>query len=139
MSYTSLIYLVFLSVTCLVYYLFPQKVRWVVLFIANIVFYAASGLDNLLYIAGAIIVTYVIALQIGKLHKEFKQLKKSGEYDRSQLKELKAGYEKRRKKFLVLGLITVISGLGIIKYTNFLLAIVSRISLARSNAGRKRL
>lgn len=130
MSYTSFIYLVFLAVSCLIYYVFPLKFRWLVLLAANVVFYAYAGWDNLVYLIGAILVSYWVAVQMGKLHEEFKVIKQSGEYDRKQLKEIKAGFEKRRKKFLVFGLGAVILALGVVKYTNFILENVYKIKTA---------
>lgn len=127
MSYTSFIYLIFLAVTCLIYYIFPLKMRWIILLAANMVFYAAAGWDNLIYLLGAILISYLAALKMGKLHEEFKEIKKQGEYDRKQLKEIKAGFEKRRRRFLLLGLFAVILALGIVKYTNFVLENVNRV------------
>ena len=121
MSYTSLISLIFLVLACCTYYLCPLKIRWVVLLGANMVFYVASGWDNLLYLLGAIVISYLVTLKIGKLHEEFKAIKKTGEYDRKQLKEIKGQYEKKRKRYLVIGLVAVILALVVVKYTNFIL------------------
>lgn len=121
MSYTSFIYLLFLAISCLIYYVFPLKMRWVVILAANMIFYAASGWDNLVYLLAAILVSYAAALKMGKLHEEFREIKKSGEYDRKQLRPIKAEYEKRRKKYLLAALFAVILALGVVKYTNFIL------------------
>lgn len=127
MSYTSFIYLVFLSIACLVYYIMPLNFRWIVLLAANIVFYASSGWDNLAYLTGAILISFFVAVKIGKLHEEFKEVRKQGDYDRHQLKEIKVKFEKRRKKYLVLGLTAVVGALGIVKYTNFVLGNISSL------------
>ncbi|MGN1167468.1 MAG: MBOAT family O-acyltransferase [Lachnospiraceae bacterium] len=121
MSYTSFIYLVFLAISCLIYYMIPLKNRWIVILAANMVFYAAAGWDNLVYLLCAISISYFVALKMGKLHDEFKVIKKQGNYDRKQLKEVKAAFEKRRRKFLLIGLVTVIGALCVVKYTNFVL------------------
>ena len=68
MSYTSFIYLGFLAVTCLIYYVFPLKIRWLVLVMANIVFYGYAGWDNLVYLLGAIVISYLVALKMGSIH-----------------------------------------------------------------------
>lgn len=121
MSYTSFIYLQFLAIICLAYYLVPVKHRWLVMLAGNIVFYAASGWDNLVYLLAAIAVSYFVAIKMGKLHEEFKEIKKSGEYDRKQLKPIKAEYQKKRKKYLLIGLFAVVGALCVVKYTNFVL------------------
>ncbi len=129
MSYTSFIYLVFLAVSCLFYYLCPKKARWIILLLSNFIFYISAGWDNFLYLLGAILISYIVSLRMGKLHTEFKEIKKQGKYDRKQLKEIKAGYEKRRRRYLVLGLGAVILALVAVKYTNFILENVYKIKL----------
>ncbi len=127
MSYTSFIYLVFLAVTCLVYYIFPLKARWVVLLAANMVFYVTAGWDNLIYLLSAILISYLVALKLGQLHEDFNFVKKDGGYDRKQLKPIKAAYEKRRRRYLIVGLLAVIGALAVVKYTNFALENVNKI------------
>lgn len=127
MSYTSFIYLVFLAIACLIYYIVPLKNRWMVMLAANIVFYAAAGWDNLVYLIGAILISYLAAIKMGELHEEFKGIKKQGDYDRKQLKVIKATFEKRRRKYLLFGLVTVIGALCVVKYTNFVLKNANRL------------
>lgn len=127
MSYTSFIYLIFLAIVCLVYYIFPLKARWIVLLAANIIFYAASGWDNLLYLFCAILVSYYSALKMGENHEKFLERKKTGDYDRKQLKILKSEFEKKRRKYLLFALFTVIGALCVVKYTNFALENVNQL------------
>ena len=127
MSYTSFIYLVFLLITCLVYYICPLKFRWTILLVANIVFYAFAGWDNLAYLAGAILISYLAAVRMGRLHDEFQEVKKQGNLDRTQRKAVKAQFDKRRRKYLLAGLIAVILALVVVKYTNFILQNVYKI------------
>ena len=127
MSYTSFIYLVFLLITCLVYYICPLKFRWTILLVANIVFYAFAGWDNLAYLAGAILISYLAAVRMGRLHDEFQEVKKQGNLDRAQRKAVKAQFDKRRRKYLLAGLIAVILALVVVKYTNFILQNVYKI------------
>ncbi|MBO5371429.1 MAG: MBOAT family protein [Lachnospiraceae bacterium] len=121
MSYTSFIYLLFLAIACLSYYLMPVKARWAVLLWANIVFYLFSGWDNFIFLLGAIAVSYFVACKMSDNHAEFKALKKSGTYDRKELKVIKEQYEAKRKKMLLIGLAFVILLLVVVKYTNFIL------------------
>lgn len=127
MSYTTFIYLLFLAVVCLGYYIVPVKVRWLVLLCANMVFYICSGWDNLLFLMGAIVVSYFVARKMSDNYAEFKEIKKSGEYERKELKEIKAQFEAKRKKMLLIGLSFVILLLVIVKYTNFILGNVYSI------------
>lgn len=121
MSYTSSIYLIFLGITFFAYYLFRPKARWIVLLIANIVFYATSGWDNLVVILVSMAASYAVAIKMGQLHERFKAQKKSGGLDKAQIKELKEQNKKERRRYLVGGLIVVLGILIVVKYTNFLL------------------
>lgn len=127
MSYTSFAYFIFLAAICLIYYIVPLKFRWVVLLTANLYFYAAAGWPSLLYLLAAIFVSFAAAEKMGKLHGEFREIKRKGEYDRKQLKEIKAGFEKRRRRYLLAGLFVVIIGLCVVKYTNFALRSAGRL------------
>lgn len=127
MSYTSFIYLVFLAISCGIYYIVPLQNRWIVILGANMLFYFAAGWDHLVYLLCAILISYLAAVKMGKLHEEFKAIKKQGNYDRKQLKEVKASFEKRRKKILLIGLIAVIGALCVVKYTNFVLKNANRL------------
>lgn len=131
MSYTSFLYLLFLIVFCLIYYIFPLRIRWVVMLIANLVFYAASGWDNLVYLLAAIFISYLSAVKMGELHEELKTIKKQGKYDRKQFKIVKAEFEKKRKRYLLIVLFLIILGLCVVKYTEFILNnIISFMNIA---------
>lgn len=127
MSYTSSIYLVFLIITCGVYYLISAKHRWLVLLLANLIFYVSSGWDNLIFILSSIIITYFITLKIGRLHEEFAEKKNTGNLEKAEIKKLKEEYGKIRKKYLIIGLVLVLAFLVVVKYTNFILGNVYSI------------
>lgn len=121
MSYTSSIYLFFIIAVFLIYYVVRPKFRWVVLLLANFAFYAYSGWDNLLVIFCSITVSYLTAIQMGKLHERFKAEKKQEGIEKKQIKILKEANKKERQKYLLLGLFLVLIILIAVKYTNFLL------------------
>lgn len=68
MSYISFVFFGFLLLTLLCYYIAPQKVRPYVLLCASIVFYACSGLSNLLYLAALIVLSYFTARLLQKIN-----------------------------------------------------------------------
>lgn len=121
MSYTSLIYFLFITFTCGMYYIVKSQYRWIVLLLANFVFYAAAGWDNLIFLATTIVITYLVTVKMSDLQQECKDTIKQGEYDRKQKKEIKETYKKKQRRYLQVGLFAVIGTLIVVKYTNFIL------------------
>ena len=121
MSYTTMGFLFFVAALFIVYYIMPSKLRWIVLLIGNVIFYVASGWDNFVFLLASILISYFVGVKMSNLQDEFKDIKKSGTYDRQELKDIKAGYTKRRRRYLQAGLVGVIGILVVVKYTNFLL------------------
>ncbi len=121
MSYTSFPYLIFIILAFCLYYLVAPAFRWIVLLAANLVFYAASGLDNLLILIASITISWFVAVRMGDLHGRFQEAKNSGAFDRKQLKELKEQNRRKRRRWMFLGLFAVLAVLIVVKYTNFLL------------------
>lgn len=121
MSYTSFLYLIFIVLVFCVYYLIRPGFRWIVLLTANFVFYVYSGWDNLLVILLSIVISYLVAVRMGKLHEQFRAKKENGDFDKTQIKALKEANRKQRQHWLLFGLIGVLAVLIAVKYTNFLL------------------
>lgn len=80
MSYTSLGFLAFTALCCIVYFLVEQKYRWIVLLAASTVFYAVNSKWLSIYLLLAALVVYLCGLAIGKrneLYSAVKQDRKS--------------------------------------------------------------
>ncbi len=102
MNYTSLNFLLFISVIVLIYYLFPKKYRWTVLLVSSIIcYYLMSGWLLLFVILGTLI-SYIGA----------KILEKE---------------KKRKKKIFILTLILVLGFLLVLKYNNFISSLLNPI------------
>lgn len=121
MSYTSGIYLVFIICTCIIYYIWPQKNRWIVLLAGNFVFYMAAGWKEFLFLIAAILISYFVSCKMGALQTELLQKKSSGELDKQQFREYKEKNKKKQKRYFKLGLLAVLIMLIVVKYTNFIL------------------
>lgn len=117
MSVTSYIFFGFLALFVFIYYIVPKKVQWTVLLLASLVFYAWSGLDNLIIVVLTSIIVYFIS---GKMQKNLDEQEKMVEgLDRKAARGVKASMKEKRKKILVCGLVVVIGILGFLKYYNF--------------------
>ena len=112
MSFTSGTFLVFVLAALAVYYLTPQRFRWVVLLIASYGFYLTGGLEAMGYLLFTTLTTYLAGRVLGALNDRRKALPK----------EDKAGQErvKRQKKLTVA--LTLLVNFGLlyaVKYLDF--------------------
>lgn len=96
MLFNSLQFLIFFPIVTLLYFLFPQKYRWLHLLIASCIFYAAFLPVYILILFLTIIIDYCSGLLIER-----------------------ASDKKHKKLFLVGSIITNIGVLAIFKYYNF--------------------
>ena len=79
MTYTSFGFFVLVAVLLLLYYILPEKVRWLVLLAGNAVFYyfAAASRWNLLVFATTVVLSYLAGLLIEKVYQsEKKEIRK---------------------------------------------------------------
>ncbi len=125
MSVASLRFIVFTAVVTLVYYLVPKKGQWIVLALANTVFYICGGFEMLFYLVASVAVTYAT----GMLQRSYflKQKLESQGLERSERKPIKEKYAKKRKKVLLCGVGIIIAVLAITKYTGFFLFNINRV------------
>nr|MBQ8252887.1 MBOAT family protein [Lachnospiraceae bacterium] len=121
MAYTSLIYLVLVFVTFCVYYIVPERRRWVVLLGANLVFYISAGWVELLLLTGTVTGSFFAAKAIGIYNDRLAELKKIPISEKEIKKQKKEYYSKKKKYVLWVGLGLVIGILVVVKYTNFVL------------------
>jgi alginate O-acetyltransferase complex protein AlgI len=70
MIFNSFIYLIFLSVIGIAYYIFPGRIRWVLLLIASIGYYLSFIPVFLLLLIGIVFVNYFLARWLAKVSNE---------------------------------------------------------------------
>ena len=66
MSFTSLPFLVLVGLSVAVYYLLPQRVQWMVLLAASMVFYCVGGGRTVLYVFYTAATVYVAGRLLGR-------------------------------------------------------------------------
>lgn len=66
MTFTTLSFAYFMAVTFLIYYIIPNRFKWMVLLVANTYFYYQTGLRGFLFLIGTIVVSYLFGLLIEK-------------------------------------------------------------------------
>lgn len=100
MLFNSLSFLIFLAIIFLVYYITPQKLRWIILLISSFYFYMCWKIESVLILISYIFINYVVAIKIN---------------ESTKVKE-----NKLKNKFYIS--ISVISSIGMLlffKYFNF--------------------
>lgn len=68
MSFTSVPFFLFATMTVMLYYLFPKRCQWVVLLVSSIIFYATYGLAQFVPMLLAAIVAYLAARWIQEIY-----------------------------------------------------------------------
>lgn len=126
MSITSLIFVIFVAVSALVYYIVPKKAQWVVLLIASLVFYALSSTVLTLFMIASTLLIYLGAIKIQQLSDAFKS--KKSELEKAERKALKAETKKKQKVVLTVIVILNLAILAVLKYSNFFGGIVNSLT-----------
>ncbi len=123
MSFTSAAFLVFAALTLLVYYTVPKRGQWIVLLVASFLFYWSAGSWYLPFIAVTILSTWLCALGIrrrDRLDEDYLAEHKA-DMTKEERKAFKATAKKKKKPYLVGGLVFNFAILGVLKYTGFVL------------------
>ena len=119
MTINSLNFILFVAIVCILYFIVPQKAKWVILLIASYIFYWLCSNLLIIYILITTLSIYVLTLKMGEIDSETKELCKK-EQDRVVKKRLKHK-AKIYKKWLVFVAIFINFGILIsLKYCNFI-------------------
>ena len=122
-GYTSLYFVPFLVLAILFYWLTPKKYRVYTLLALSLLFYGLMSYKSLAFIAFTIGTTYLFSSLIGK------SFKRQGDYllanketlSKEEKKAYKAKEKKKRKTFLILGIVLNVLLLAVMKYLDFLI------------------
>ena len=119
MAINSLNFIIFIAIVCLVYFVVPKKIKWVILLIANYTFYWICSKKMIVYMSITTISIYLLALWMGKIDSKTKELCKKEE-DRKVKKQIK-NKAKTKKKWIVFLAVLINFGILIsLKYCNFI-------------------
>lgn len=127
MSLFSLEFIILLTVLFAVYYLVPKKWQWICLLTASIIFYAYSGIRNLLLIGITSLTTWGAGLYLHKVILDFQAGKTVPGLTREQKKELKAHMLKKKRIILYATLLLNFGILGYLKYWETLSSGIMRL------------
>ena len=132
MSFTTFEFFPFALMPLVVYYIIPQKVRWVWLLILSYMYYFSYHVTTVWMMILTTAVTYAGGILLGKLNSE----KPDKDADRETKKAFKKDITNKKKK-VVLGVILLSFGvLAVCKYTNFMIGNINGILSAFGSRGR---
>ena len=126
MEITTLVFLAFVGVSCLVYYIVPKKIQWCVLLVASLLFFVFSSALLTIYMLITTGITYAGSLIIQK-NKDLFVIKKK-ELPKEERKSYKQRSKKRQKILVAIFSVSVIAILVALKYCNFLGDIVNSVA-----------
>ncbi len=130
MSITTLFFFCFVAFVLLVYYLVPKKAQWVILLIASIGYYLTADLSYMPFMAGTIVSTYLFGLWMQNLNDRQKDRLKAEGLEKEEKKKIKEIFKKKKRRVLALGVLVLVGILFVVKYTNFTLDNIERLSKA---------
>ena len=116
MNLFSLEFLVLLSIIVLAYYIMPHKYQWWCLLGASLIFYAFSGITNLIFIGITSVSTWFAGRKMNQYVIEFGVAKKEEGITKEKKKALKNVMNKKKKKILI---ITLLFNFGILAYLKY--------------------
>lgn len=130
MSFISLTFLMFCAITFLLYFVVPIKVRWIVLLLASLVFYAFAGIEKLPFVVIAGMIAYLITLRMDAIYQQQEKEIAEKSLEGAEKKQYIEKCKKRSKRWLVLGITLLISMLIYVKAgTQFLNMLDSLLKL----------
>lgn len=128
MSLISLSYILFLFAVLVLYYALPHRFQWIVLLAASCAFYLSFGPQYIVFILVASAAVYCATRYMDSQSAAQKaELAASPDLTREEKKAVKARYENKRKRALVLTLCLNVGMLVVFKYTPFLTQQISSL------------
>ena len=130
MLFTSGAFLVGLPILCIVYFVIPQRFRWMLLLAASYGFYACSGLENLLFILTTTISTYLLTCAMERIADQRKETLAANKsvWSRDEKKAYKEQMQKKRFWLLVCCFLLNFGILAVLKYGAFTLRNINSIA-----------
>ncbi|MBP5160215.1 MAG: MBOAT family protein [Lachnospiraceae bacterium] len=128
MSITTLFFFCFVAGVVFIYYVVPKKAQWVILLIASIGYYLTADLSYMPFMAGTIVSTYLFGLWLQNLNNRQKGSLAAEGLEKEEKKRIKETFKKKKRRVLALAVLVLVGILFVVKYTNFTLDNIERLS-----------
>lgn len=121
MAFVSFAFIGFMAIVAALYFVFPQKARWIVLLIASYVFFWVNSEWLILALFAQTLGTFLFGLWIQRIEdRDAPELAKlMAEKNREAAKNLKIATRARKRRVLIAGIIFNLGALGSLKYFDF--------------------
>ena len=118
MAINTLGFLIFVALACVIYFIVPKKIKWLVLLIASYVYYFLASGKLTVFLIITTLSVYLVGLGLNKIDENIAEKCKQLEKEKKKEAKNKA---KSKKKLLILFAVIINFGiLLILKYSNFL-------------------
>lgn len=118
MAINTLGFLIFVALVCLIYFIMPKKVRWVVLLVASYIYYFIASGKLAIFLIITTISIYLIGLGLNRIDSHTEEICKGLEKDKK--KEIKNKAKRNKKLLIILAIIINFGILIVLKYSNFI-------------------
>ncbi len=119
MNFYTFTFAIFLLISFFIYYIAPKRFQWIVLLIANTVFYAFTGIGNIAFILLSSLITFYSSKIINELNQSLKN--KKTELSKEDFKIEKTKTQNKKRLILILMLILNVGILIYLKYWRILI------------------
>lgn len=121
MTLLSIDFVVLLTVTAAVYFIFPLRQRWTVLLVSSSVFYFYGGIGTGCFMIFTILCIHITAIRLDWINQGQKAyLENNPQLSRADKKAYRDTIQHKKRLVLTLGLIVCLGFLVFLKYFNFL-------------------
>lgn len=121
MSITSLVFILFVFITLMLYYIAPQKHQWCILLISSVVFYLLSSLEGAVFVLITSISVYSATLIMQNMSDKRKAYLKEhkNELSKDEKEKFKSSVKRKRKAVFLFVLLLNLGLLCFFKYFHF--------------------
>ena len=120
-------FLAFLILGAVLYYTAFKKCQWIFLLVLSVCFYLAAGWKLIAFPLVTAAAAWAAALRIGRQSEKLSMLKKDKSYPADEKKSLTDSIKAGRKRGFILCLVICFGILGVMKYTDFVLALAAKV------------
>ena len=135
MSLVSAQFLIFVIILLFLYYTIGRNYQWILLLLASAAFYMSGDWRDVFYIGATIVIQYVCTRLLDRENEAFEAEVREKQLKGKEKTACKNLYAQKKKKYLLLSVITTVGFLCYIKYTNFAIEIMNSV-FTRAGDGR---
>ena len=126
MSILSFSFLAFVLILLVVYYMVPQKNRWIILLLGSIYFYYLSSKNLIVFILLSTVIIYFLGIILDKYNDKIAALKEAN-LSEDEKKNQKEQFKSQKKKIVIIGVLLNILGIVVTKYSGFVLENINNL------------